>query len=220
MLDLKEKSNIGKCNIFHFWNQFYTFIFRLGKWARIGQETIKGIWAPQVSFLKVIDVKYIPYYGKSTLPYDFWLNKKDNQSQMVFYQAVQVKFACEFNFRNYPFDTHNCHLDFGLPQYTFNKTMVMGPIKFLGKDSKAIKLETEQDVPNKHLPYKFSVQSKESFPWYNFEYFTSFTGIIIKAKRYSLGSLYGEFYGPTFVFAILSNISYLINPDVVSTILL
>ena len=42
------------------------------------------------------------------------------------------------------------------------------------------------------------------------------TGMIIKMKRKSLGLLLGGYYYPTTAFALLSMISFLINPDIVS----
>ena len=46
-------------------------------------------------------------------------------------------------------------------------------------------------------------------------YNVSFTGILIKIKRESLGLLLSGYYYPTTSFAFLSMLSFLINPDVV-----
>ena len=45
----------------------------------------------------------------------------------------------------------------------------------------------------------------------------SFTGMIMTLKRKSLGRLMTGYYYPTTAFALLSMISFLIDPDVVST---
>ena len=68
-----------------------------------------------------------------------------------------------------------------------------------------------------HLPspYKFELAplpSKEIM----YDELYSYTGMILKLERNSLGKLLSGFYYPTTAFAILSLISYLINPDVVS----
>ena len=187
---------------------------------KIEGQSIQDVWAPTLTFLKVIEAESILSYGKTSPGlFDFWLQRKNNQSHMMFYQAVKVKFTCHFDFEHYPFDSHECHLDFGLLQNTFNESIIMECIKILGKDSKARFLKGRVKIPNQHLPYKFSIWAKESFPWYNYDYFSPFSGIIILAQRDALGTLIFEFYLPTGVFAVLALISFLINPDVVGTFL-
>ena len=46
----------------------------------------------------------------------------------------------------------------------------------------------------------------------------SYTGMLIKMKRKSLGFLLGSYYYPTGIFALLSMISFLISPDIVSNV--
>ena len=66
------------------------------------------------------------------------------------------------------------------------------------------------------LPFEFELQPLPSFERriYNFNY--SFTGMQIKLKRKGLGRLVTGYFCPTAAFALLSMISFLINPDVVS----
>ena len=47
----------------------------------------------------------------------------------------------------------------------------------------------------------------------------TYTGMLMKLKRKSLGQLLSGYYYPTTTFAFLSMMSFLINPDVVSIIL-
>ena len=69
------------------------------------------------------------------------------------------------------------------------------------------------------LPFDFELQSlpKSNISWQNFPF--SYTGMKITMKRKILGDLLVGYYYPTAAFALLSMISFLINPDVVSTIL-
>ena len=69
------------------------------------------------------------------------------------------------------------------------------------------------------FPFDFELESMPNFERktaYNFKF--SNTGILIKMKRKSLGQLVGGYYYPTTSFAFLSMISFLIKPDVVSTL--
>ena len=68
------------------------------------------------------------------------------------------------------------------------------------------------DLP---FPFQFNLESLPAFEKiYDNAY--SYTGMLLKIKRTSLGQLLSGFYYPTGAFAFLSMISYLINPDVVS----
>ena len=71
-------------------------------------------------------------------------------------------------------------------------------------------------LPDGHLPYSFSILGKKEFPETNYEWDYPAIGIQIRLKRKTLGTLIGGFYIPTAFFAILSMISFFINPDVVS----
>ena len=137
---------------------------------------------------------------------------------MKFYQSMKVKFACDFNFESFPFDSHECDLDFGSPSNSYNYTLKFSPVKVLQQNNKAVllKLDEEMKLPDGHLPYSFSILGKKEFPITNYEWDYPAIGIRIILKRKTLGTLIGGFYIPTALFAILSMISFFINPDVVS----
>ena len=128
-----------------------------------------------------------------------------------------MKFACEYHFEYFPFDSHFCNLDYGL-EMNSNYSTLMLPIKILGKDTKATLLKKEEyvDIPNNHLPYEFSLTIGDNFLDYNYEFYSPYSSLVIKVHRTQLGSLIGGYYGPTFIFSMLSMISYLINAEVVS----
>ena len=42
---------------------------------------------------------------------------------------MKVKFACDFNFESFPFDSHECDLDFGAPSNSYNYTLKFSPVK-------------------------------------------------------------------------------------------
>ena len=81
-------------------------------------------------------------------------------------------------------------------------------------------LDQETKLSDGHLPYSFSILGKKEFPITNYEWDYPAIGIRIRLKRKTLGTLIGGFYIPTALFAILSMISFFINPDVVSTVYL
>ena len=69
------------------------------------------------------------------------------------------------------------------------------------------------DLP---FPFQFELEALPVFEQI-FEGTTyTYTGMLMRLKRKSLGQLLSGYYYPTATFAFLSMVSFLINPDVVS----
>ena len=68
-----------------------------------------------------------------------------------------------------------------------------------------------------HLPFEIQLETLPAFkkvdPIYDNAY--SYTGMVIRLRRNSLGELFSGYYFPTGSFALLSIISFLIKPDMV-----
>ena len=85
---------------------------------------------------------------------------------------------------------------------------------------------TTRDGPMilKNLPFPFEVQISYLPTYEEFNLFTgkiySETGMSLILKRSKMGQLASGYYYPTTAFALLAMISYLINPDIVSQILI
>ena len=175
-----------------------------------------GIWTPNIMFGKSDQTEILPFVGKNKDDYEIWRNlKNDNSSfEIRSYFYVESTIHCDFELHDYPFDDHECDLDFGTPEYS-PKLINMGKIQILTNDSKLKPLEGEESIENDHLPFEFSIIPKGKFTQRNIYYSSSFTGVIIRAKRNNLGLLIGSFYVPTLAFSILSTISFFINPDIV-----
>ena len=104
---------------------------------------------------------------------------------------------------------HIISLTLGTSDITFKSaTIAFGETKTrVGEDPLVL-----DDLP---FPFQFNLESLPAFvKTYDDTY--SYTGMLLKIKRTSLGQLLSGFYYPTGAFAFLSMISYLINPDVVS----
>ena len=72
-------------------------------------------------------------------------------------------------------------------------------------------------IDNSPLPFEFRLNPLATKEEDNGFYNVSKTGMCIKFKRKSFGLLLGGYYYPTTAFALLSMVSFVINPDVVST---
>ena len=181
------------------------------EWYQILDQEIIHVWRPSIQWLKVIDTEILRFYGNNQ-QFRLWFNIHKNHMEL--YQYIKVTFACNYNFENYPFDSHECDFDFGMIGSN-NQTAGFEPISVMSDDSTTEPLDYEKFVPNDHLPYRFSIEAKEGFGSPNFKYFAPFVGVKIKLAREQLGTLVGSFYTPTAIFGILSMISFFIPPDVV-----
>ena len=137
-------------------------------------------------------------------------------------EELQLSFSCPFNFTNYPFDSHLCTLEFSciawpsdrlrlLPKHIYYEH-VLPPIKYsLGDDPIIL-----SDLSH---PFEFEFNFKPAFEKINVHNFSSsYVGLEIKMKRKTLGELLSGYYYPMTAFALLSMISFLIKPDVVSNL--
>ena len=71
-------------------------------------------------------------------------------------------------------------------------------------------------VTSTRIPFEMKVQSTQPFNVLDAGYEYSHAGFRIYFKRTDVTGLLSGFYGPTGLFALLSMISFSINPDVVS----
>ena len=127
---------------------------------------------------------------------------------------MKVKIYCHFDFSDFPFDEHECH-------FTFNSRLSTNLVKLtppmIHHKGKNTTTKGGLEVESKRLPFTTKLTSLKSFPLVDESngFFYEATGMKIHFSRKSLGVLTGTFYGPTAIFAVLSMISFQINPNVV-----
>ena len=78
------------------------------------------------------------------------------------------------------------------------------------------------NIKNLTFPFDLKIESQHAFMRVNKldDKTHSYTGMCFTMRRNSYGQLFGGFYFPTLSFAVLSLVSYLIKPDIVSTYIL
>ena len=178
----------------------------------IGQKEGQFIWHPILEFDNLLNYEKSKIYGDS-YTHSLWYN--GNQS-FQYSEEIKLTFFCNFYFSDFPFDSHICQLEYGddlygLSEITLNTAKIGygGSMSTLGKDPIIIK--------NSPFPYEFQLEAIPSFEKvYNGYGAYSYTGMTFNLRRKSLGQLLSGYYYPTGSFAVLSLISFLINPDQVT----
>ena len=178
------------------------------------RKEYRYVWRPNLEFENVMQYSSPKQYGgeayDSTKTFELWYL---GDQQLEYSEPVQLNLLCQFSFIEFPFDSHECNVEYWYDGYGVEK-LRLTPATISYRNS-SIQFGNDPILIN-HLPLPFEFQlvplsATEKF--YDKPY--SYTGLVIRLKRNSFGKLLSGFYYPTASFALLSMISYLINPDVV-----
>jgi hypothetical protein len=173
------------------------------------------IWQPVLGFKKLIEFKRTPLYGGSESSVSKIFPLSQNR---IIGENFQLTFSCDFDFAEFPFDSHECSVEYGSNNLVYEKMRfnitkaVFGTISTKSGGDPII-------LDNLSFPFEFQIMAKPSFKLAN-EYmmYFSYTGIVLKMRRKSPGQLLIGYFYPTASFAFLSMISFMINPDMVSSL--
>ena len=171
------------------------------------------VWHPIIEFGNLLHYEKKEVYG-GTKPFIFWyFGNLNPEFQMVYGEGLQLTFSCKFEFNDFPFDLHECPMEYGDKKYqSFNLKMNSSHV-IHGNLSNRIG-EHPIILNNLPFPYDFELRSMPAHEISNSYGMTySFTGMLLTIKRKSYGQLLSGYYYPTASFALLSMISFLIKPD-------
>jgi hypothetical protein len=171
-----------------------------------------------MAFDRLIRFKHTAMYGHTDSSQSVVLPKWYTWNQnRVTVETFQLTFSCNFDFSEFPFDSHDCPIEYGsgfytLEQMRLNKTQaVFGNISTKFGGDPII-------VDNLPFPFEFQLVVQPTFEKTSIhrELTYSYTGVVLKMRRKSPGQLLCGYFYPTTAFALLSMISFLIRPDIVS----
>lgn len=128
-------------------------------------------------------------------------------------QTLQVHINCKFQFRMYPFDAQTCDLIYGDPMQGIEWLKLSPPLVRFQRFSTNFSLDPILLQNTDEVYDWISLESLESFPYFESGFEYSYTGMRIRMKHRSLGLLFGSFYVPTSIFSLLSLVSYTITPE-------
>ena len=134
---------------------------------------------------------------------------------MEYGEEFQLTFSCHFHLSQFPFDSHECPIYFEDRRYSTKLLSINDITVNYGKRWTGVG-DDPLILSDLGLSFEFELEAlptKEMDIDYNYN--VSQTGMIIKIKKRSLGQLLSGYYYPMTSFALLSMVSFLINPDVV-----
>ena len=157
------------------------------KYQITDNDEINSIWRPNIQFELLQKYETSKFYGVGK-PFTLGYRNYGYGPMIMYGEEIQLKFSCEFHFENYPFDSHVCKMAYG--------SQTLGSNKMAFNSSKIVyenRMYTLEDEPiilqNLPYPFEFKLDPLPAFlksdP--NEEDSFSFTGMVIKMRRTSLG---------------------------------
>ena len=192
-----------------FWDKKY-FIFRDS--IVVDENTASFIWHPKIKFENLLKYELTKSFGNQ-ISSNFLMIGNESHN-MEYGEEFQLTVPCRFYLSKFPFDSHECLIYFGDQRYaTFELSIDDIDINY-GKSWTNVN-EDPIILDDGALPFLFDLEALPVKEKYDGGYNVSMAGILIRIKRDTLGLLLSGYYYPTTSFALLSMMSFLINPDVV-----
>ena len=185
----------------------------LDGWYEIDQDVHQEIAGKQLSlnFINALSINKASIYGEDRFEY-FWHAEPHYKE---YAELIQETLTCDFKFNKFPFDEHECYLRFHNP-HLIKSFLTLTPTKIYVHSKSTNVSQPSVSIDNSRLQYTITVDSIETTMTQSTvdEYVNS--GLKLKLQRRNIGQLLGGYFGPTAIFALLSLISFIINPDIVS----
>ena len=180
----------------------------------INEAKAKAMWHPKITFLNLLSLEKFPGVGYETIKnFYFWANSDEIHTFEIF----KLKFSCDFDFKTYPFDKHECDLSF-IDWRFESKEMTFNNTKYIRYRDQQLTFGNKGAliISTSKTPFEINITLNDAKTKRFGNFLYSIAGIKLNLKRKSISLLYGSYYVPTGMFAILSMASFVINPDVVS----
>ena len=177
------------------------------------------IWHPVIEFQKVIEFKKRQMYGDTDASLSLVFPSSRWPRNRLVVELFQLTFSCNFDFTEFPFDSHECPLQYG--DVVESQENLRLNVTLAVFDNITTTIGGDPIVLD-NLPFPFEIQlvSLPNFEIINRQHGSfSWTGIVLKMRRNSLGQLLIGYFYLTASFALLSMISFLIKPDMVRPLL-
>ena len=182
-------------------------------WYEIDKDVHQEMAGKQLSlnFINALSINKASIYGEHRFEY-FWHAEPHFKE---YAELIQETLTCDFQFHKFPFDEHECYLKFHNP-HLMEKFLTLTPTKVYIRSKSTNVSEPSLGIDNSRLPYTITVESIDTSMTQSTVYEYVNSGFKLKLKRRNIGQLLGGYFGPTAIFALLSLISFIINPDIVS----
>ena len=187
--------------------------FRQTKWYKIHENESRERFFPKLRVQNSKEVVQDKEIGtKNDVEY-YWFGYPNLHQ---YQERLKITVYCSFDFANFPFDNHQCDLNFGFIGYSSQTAILLPLIIFHGNESTYLG-NNSIEIISSHSPEPFNINisSIKPFDLLDNGWNYNFAGMHMEFYRNSIGSLIGGYYVPTAIFSIFSLVSYSIDIDIV-----
>ena len=138
-------------------------------------------WFPILYFNKALSIRKVSTLGKDKI-HDFWF--KATEKRLWYSEDLEVTFACEMNFADFPIDKHICNFTFGDNEMTksrivYNQSVIEHDFENISNYGQVLKIKDTT------TPFNFKISLLKPFYGRSVGYIEpfSFTGMMIEMRR-------------------------------------
>ena len=179
-------------------------------WLFLDTSVAQELFFPKMKKIRVKNIQQQRLYGPTSSNY-FWFQYPHH---LEYLETLKVEFYCSFDFTNFPFDQHKCNINFGSLGVSI-KYIRLSPTKIIYSGNSTKFGGKMMKISSTRIPFDMKVESTEPFNILDAGYNYSHAGFKLYFYRNEIGGLLSGFYLPTGLLAIMSMISFGINPEVV-----
>ena len=147
---------------------FQSRVFTRDNWLFLDSSIGAEIFFPAMKKLRVKSIQKQQLYGPTTSNY-FWFRYPHH---FEYLETLKVEFYCSFDFKDFPFDRHQCDINFGSSGVSTNYLKLL-PTKILYSGEETQLGDKRLNVSSSRIPFKVQIL-------WEYEIFTYSSGFNIK----------------------------------------
>ena len=177
-------------------------------WFEVDGRQHSELFTPILSFINQRKNYRQQFYGDFSSMYQYFWHKPPHYFEYA--EQITVTIGCKLTPKNFPFDSHTCQLVCYNPEKSTN-TLSFLPTVIENKQGKGL---MEMSIENHGLNFDIVVTSLPSGGVTEIHGFTHSTGgLIFQFKRNKFWTLITGYYLPTFLYSLLSGLSFTIQRE-------
>ena len=165
---------------------------------------------PSLKFQNVKSVDVTTEFDARKMSY-YWLKNMANGVQAEYRVGYKIVSYCNFQFLDFPFELLECNVTFQMSASADYRATLEMPIVYFSYKNKDI---SSKPIAS-NLPFEILIEPIAPWRIFELEFGFTATGITLTLRRNNLGLLISHFFGPMFIFSLLSMLSYNIPTEMV-----
>ena len=163
------------------WFLFQSRVFTRDNWLFLDSSIGAEIFFPAMKKLRVKSILKQQLYGPTSSNY-FWFRYPHH---FEYLETLKVEFYCSFDFKDFPFDRHQCDINFGSSGVSTNYLKLL-PTKILYSGEETQLGDERLNVSSSRIPFKVQIFWKDEIHYISFLLnIKAFSFLTKKSRRFN-----------------------------------